>query len=64
MAYGKQTFPKYRKTQAMIISTRQKEQGLTGEFDLQMQNTSILTVEDTKYLGIQIDGHLIWKKAC
>ena len=27
-----------------------------------MHNTPILTVEDTKYLGIQIDRHLTWKK--
>ena len=50
------------KTQSMIISTWQKERGLKGEFDLKMQNTPILNVEDTKYLGIQIDRHLTWKK--
>ena len=50
------------KTHSMIISTRQKEQGLTGEFDLKMQNTPLLNVEDTNYLGIQIDKHLTWKK--
>ena len=46
----------------MIISTQQKERDLTGEFDLKMQNTPILNVEDGKYLGIQIDRHLTWKK--
>ena len=50
------------KTHSMIISTRQKERGLTGEFDLNLQNTPILKVGDTKYLGIQIDKHLTWKK--
>ena len=50
------------KTYSMIISTRQKERGLTGEFDLKEQITPILTVVDTKYLEIQIDRHLTWKK--
>ena len=27
-----------------------------------MQNTPILNVEDTKYLEIQIDRHVTWKK--
>ena len=49
-------------THSMIISTRQKERGLTGEFDLKIQNTPILTVKDTKYLGIQIYRHLPWKR--
>ena len=46
------------KTHSMTISTRQIERGLTGEFDLKMQNTSIPNVEDTKCLGIKIDRHL------
>ena len=49
------------KMHSMIISTRQKERCLTSEFDLKMQNTPILNVEDTKYLGIQMDRHLIWE---
>ena len=50
------------KTHSMTISTRQKERGLTGEFEGKMQNTPILNAEDTKYLRIQIDKHLTWKK--
>ena len=50
------------KTHSMIISTRQNERGVRGEFDLKMQNTPILNVEDTKYLGIQIDWNVTWKK--
>ena len=50
------------KTYSIIIPTLQTELGLADEFDLEMQNTPILTVEDTKYLEIQIDRHPTWKK--
>ena len=36
------------KMHSMVLSTRQKERGLTNEYDLKVDNIRILTAEDTK----------------
>ena len=33
-----------------------------GELDLKIRDTNIQNVKETKYLGLQIDRHLTWKK--
>ena len=48
------------KTVSMNILTRQKSQKLLGELDLKIRDTNIQKVNETKYLGLQIDRHLTW----
>ena len=50
------------KTGSMNILTRQKSQKLLGELDLKIRDINIQSVNETKYLGLQIDRHLTWKK--
>ena len=46
----------------MNILSRQKHQKVLGELDLKICDTNIQNVKETKYLGLQIDGHLTWNK--
>ena len=46
----------------MNILSRQKHQKVLGELDLKIRDTNIQNVKETKYLGLQIDRHLTWKK--
>ena len=50
------------KTVSMNTLTRQKSQKLLGEIDLKILDTNIQNVNEKKYLGLQIDRHLTWKK--
>ena len=50
------------KTVSMNIVSRQKHQKVLGELDLKIRDTNIQNVKETKYLGLQIDRHLTWKK--
>ena len=50
------------KTISMNILSRQKHQKILGELDLKMCDTNTQNVKETKYLGLQIDRHLTWKK--
>ena len=50
------------KTVSMNILSRQKQQKVLGELDLKIRDTNIQNVKETKYLGLQIDRHLTWKK--
>ena len=49
-------------TISMNILSRQKHQKVLGELDLKTRDTNIQNVKETKYLGLQIDRHLTWKK--
>ena len=46
----------------MNILTRQKIQKLLSELDLKILDTNIQNVNETKFLGLQIDKHLTWKR--
>ena len=46
----------------MNILSRQKHQRILGELDLKIRDKNIQNVKETKYLGLQIDRHLTWKK--
>ena len=46
----------------MNTLSRQKHQKILGELDLKMRDINNQNVKDTKYLGLQIDRHLTWKK--
>ena len=50
------------KTVSMNILSCQKYQKALGELDLKIHDTNIQNVKETKYLGLQIDRHLTWKK--
>ena len=50
------------KTVSMNILSRQKHQKILAELDLKIRNTNIENVKETKYLGLQIDGHLTCKQ--
>ena len=50
------------KTVSMNILSRQKHQKTLGELDLKIHDTNIQNVKETKYLGLQTDRHLSWKK--
>ena len=50
------------KTVSMNILSLQKHQRISGEIDLKLRDTNIQTVKEIKYLGLQIDRHLTWKK--
>ena len=49
-------------TVSMNVLSRQKHQKVLGELDLKICDTNIQNVKETKYLGLQIDRHLTWKK--
>ena len=49
------------KTVSRNILTRQKSQKLLGELDMKIRDINIQNVNETKYLGLQIDRHLTWK---
>ena len=46
----------------MNTLSRQKHQKILGELDLKMRDINNQNVKETKYLGLQIDRHLTWKK--
>ena len=46
----------------MNIISRPKHQKILGELDLEMRDTNVQNVKERKYLGLQIDRHLTWKK--
>jgi len=46
----------------MNILSRQKHQMVLGELDLKIRDTNIQNGKETKYLGLQIDRNLPWKK--
>ena len=50
------------KTVSMHILSRQKHQKILGESELKIRDTNIQHVKETKYLALQIDRHLTWKK--
>ena len=50
------------KTVSMNILSRQKHQRILGELDLKIRDKNIPNVKETKYLGLQIDRYLTWKK--
>ena len=50
------------KTVSMNILSRQKHQKILGEIGLKIRDTNIQNLKETKYLGLQIDRHLTWKK--
>ena len=50
------------KTVSINFLTRQRSQKLLGELELKIRDTVIQNVNETKYLGLQIDRHLTWKK--
>ena len=50
------------KTVSMNILSRQKHQRILGELDLKIRDKNIQNVKETKYLGLQIDRYLTWKK--
>ena len=52
-----------RKTTAMIIASHRKNcHNVEGDLDLKIRDMSLQTTQDNKYLGVQIDEHLTWKK--
>ena len=60
---GNKLFLNIVKTHSIIISTRQKKRGLTGEFYLKIKNSPTNSERRRcQILGIQIDRHLTWKK--
>ena len=46
----------------MNILYRQKHRKKIDELDLKICDANIQNVKETKYLSLQIDGHLAWKK--
>ena len=50
------------KTISMNILSHQKHQTILGELDLKIRDTNIQNGKEIKYLGLQIDRHLTWKK--
>ena len=49
-----------KKTTAMKIASHRKN--VEGDLDLKIRDMSLQTTQDNKYLGVQIDEHLTWKK--
>ena len=49
-------------TISMRILSCQKHQKVLGKLDLRLRDTNIQNGKETKYLGLQIDRHLTWKK--
>ena len=50
------------KTVAMNTLSHQKHQRILGKLDLKIRATNIQNVKEAKYLALQIDRHLTWKK--
>ena len=55
---------RYTKTHAMVVGSRPKLKRISEEVSEQpsffINGTQIETVERTKYLGVQLDCHLVW----
>ena len=52
-----------KKTTTMkIASHREKCNSVEGDLDLKIRDTSLQMTKDNKYLGVQIDVQLTWKK--
>ena len=45
----------------MNVLPLQKHQKILGELHLKTRDTDIQKVKETKYLSLQINGHLTWK---
>ena len=53
------------KTNSMLVSTKQKHNGLKSrneDLDLKIRNNELEIIQKTKYLGVQIDNSLNWKE--
>ncbi len=65
MVTRQQAFAKSQKTESMLLSNKAKQNMLKnfkGEFDLYTHGEKLEVLNNTKYLDIQKNQNLIWKK--